>query len=57
LLEQDSWGEIRSRDNPGQRDDIAAGHRIVSDPGRLTHAWYGRMLASGIADMEYVEIV
>ena len=32
-------------------------HRIVSDPGRLTHAWYQRMLASGIADTEYVEIV
>jgi hypothetical protein len=32
-------------------------HRIVSDPGRLTHAWYQRMLASGIADTEYVEII
>src|SRR6266851_4500944 len=32
-------------------------HRIVADPGRLTHAWYRRMLASGIADAEYVEIV
>jgi hypothetical protein len=32
-------------------------HRIVADPGRLTHAWYRRMLASGIADTEYVEIV
>jgi hypothetical protein len=32
-------------------------HRIVSDPGRLTHAWYRRMLASGIADTEYVEIL
>jgi len=32
-------------------------HRIVADPGRLTYAWYRRMLASGIADTEYVEIV
>jgi alkylhydroperoxidase family enzyme len=32
-------------------------HRIVADPGRLTHAWYRRMLTSGIADTEYVEIV
>jgi hypothetical protein len=32
-------------------------HRIVADPGRLTQAWYRRMLASGIADTEYVEIV
>src|SRR5271168_3422694 len=32
-------------------------HRIVADPGRLTHVWYRRMLASGIADTEYVEIV
>jgi len=32
-------------------------HRIVADPGRLTHSWYQRMLASGIADTEYVEIV
>lgn len=32
-------------------------HRIVADPGRLTHAWYRRMLASGIADTEYVEIL
>jgi alkylhydroperoxidase family enzyme len=32
-------------------------HRIIADPGRLTHAWYQRMLASGIAETEYVEIV
>lgn len=32
-------------------------HRIVADPGRLTHGGYRRMLASGIADAEYVEIV
>jgi hypothetical protein len=36
---------------------IEAIHRIVSDPGRLTHSWYRRVLASGIADTEYVEIV
>src|SRR5258708_40001392 len=31
-------------------------HRIVADPGRLTHAWYRRMLASGSADAGDVEI-
>ena len=32
-------------------------HRIASDPGRLTRSWFRRMLASGIADGQYVEIV
>jgi len=32
-------------------------HRVVCDPGRLTHGWYKRMLAAGIAETEYVEIV
>jgi hypothetical protein len=32
-------------------------HRIVSDPGRLTQSWYGKITASGIAETEYVEIV
>jgi hypothetical protein len=32
-------------------------HRIVSDPGRLTQSWYRKMMASGIAESEYVEIV
>ena len=32
-------------------------HRIVSDPGRLTRRWYEAMLAHGVAETEYVEIV
>jgi alkylhydroperoxidase family enzyme len=48
-----------AHDGRGELSDswIEAIHRIVADPGRLTHAWYRRMLASGIADTEYVEIV
>lgn len=46
-------------DSLGQLPDnwVEVIHRIVSDPGRLTHSWYERILASGIADTEYVEIV
>ena len=32
-------------------------HRIVSDPGRLTRAWYKKVIASGVEETEYVEIV
>jgi len=32
-------------------------HRIVSDPARLTRAWYQRVLAAGMSEGEYVEIV
>lgn len=32
-------------------------HRIVTDPGRLTKAWYRRCIESGLAEEEYVEIV
>jgi len=32
-------------------------HRILTDPGRLTKRWYEQVLASGISDTEYVEIV
>jgi hypothetical protein len=32
-------------------------HRIVSDPGRLTEAWYGRTVGHHISDGEYVELV
>jgi hypothetical protein len=46
-------------DDPGElpRNWIEVIHRIVSDPGRLTHSWYQQMLATGIAETEYVEIV
>ena len=32
-------------------------HRIVSDPGRLTHGWYTSMLESRVEVTHYVEIV
>jgi hypothetical protein len=32
-------------------------HRIVTDPGRLTRAWFDRVIASGVSDAEYVETV
>lgn len=32
-------------------------HRIVSDPGRLTHSWYRQMIESGPSEEEYVEMV
>jgi len=36
---------------------LEAVHRIVSDPGRLTESWYRKIIASGIAESEYVEMV
>lgn len=32
-------------------------HRIVTDPGRLTQRWYQQVVASGVDDAAYVEIV
>ncbi len=32
-------------------------HRIATDPGRLTRAWFDRAIDSGIKDEEFVEIV
>lgn len=32
-------------------------HRIRTDPGRLTKRWYQQVLASGISDAQYVEII
>ena len=31
-------------------------HRVRTDPGRLTRAWYEGVLAGGLSDSEYVEI-
>ena len=36
---------------------VDAIHRIVNDASRLTRSWYGRTLADGLADAEYVELV
>src|SRR5687767_4265954 len=33
---------------------IEAVHRIVSDPGRLSEAWYRRTTSSGLSDEAYV---
>jgi len=32
-------------------------HRIVSDPGRLTQSWHKTIIAGGVTETEYVEIV
>ncbi len=32
-------------------------HRVVSDPGRLTEAWTQSVLAKGLTEGEYIEIV
>ncbi len=32
-------------------------HRVRTDSGRVTHAWYERMLGEGVSDGEYVEII
>src|SRR5437764_11188832 len=36
---------------------IEAIHRIVSDPGRLSEAWYRRTIAAGLSDEAYVELL
>lgn len=36
---------------------IEAIHRIVSDPGRLSEAWYRRTIESGLTDAAYVELL
>lgn len=32
-------------------------HRIATDPGRLTHAWFERAIDSGLSDAEFIETV
>jgi len=36
---------------------IEAIHRIVSDPGRLSEAWYRRTIELGLSDEAYVELL
>lgn len=36
---------------------IEAVHRIVSDPGRLSEAWYKRTIASGLTEEAYIELL
>lgn len=37
--------------------DVELVHRVVSDPGRLTEAWSQSVLARGLSEEEYIEIV
>ncbi len=36
---------------------VDAVHRISTDPGRLTRAWYEQTLAAGLTDAQYVELL
>jgi hypothetical protein len=36
---------------------IEAIHRIVSDPGRLSQAWYQRTVSAGLSDAAYIELL
>ena len=36
---------------------IDAVHRIVTDPGRLTRAWFDHIISSGLSAARYVELV
>jgi alkylhydroperoxidase family enzyme len=36
---------------------LEAIHRIVSDPGRLSEAWYSRTIELGLSDEAYVELL
>ena len=36
---------------------VEAVHRMVSDPGRLSEAWYRRVVAMGLAEEAYVELL
>ena len=36
---------------------IEAVHRITTDPGRLTEDWFKSLLASGLTESQYVEII
>lgn len=37
--------------------EVEAVHRIVTDPGRLGENWYRDLLAAGLAETRYVELV
>ena len=38
-------------------EEVDAVHRIVSDPGRLSEAWYTSIIGKGLTPEEYVELV
>ena len=48
-----------THDSPGDLPDsmVDVVHRIVTDPARLQRQWYDKVLAGGLSETEYVEIV
>lgn len=48
--EHDSLGQLSAA-------EVELVHRVVSDPGRLTEIWVRSVLARGLAEGEYIEIV
>lgn len=48
-----------THDTPGVLADseVELVHRVVNDPGRLTEGWANSVLARGLSEGEYVEIV
>src|SRR5262245_5482297 len=48
-----------THDGPGTLPAVAvdAVHRIATDPGRLTRAWFDGVMAQGLADAAYVELL
>jgi hypothetical protein len=48
-----------THDGPGTLPPAAvdAVHRIATDPGRLTRAWFDGLAAAGLADAAYVELL
>ena len=48
-----------NHDSPGvlPEEVVDVIHRVVTDPGRLSKAWYEQALAGGVEDTHYVEII
>ena len=48
-----------SHDSPGvlPKGVVDVIHRVVTDPGRLSKEWYEQVLAGGLEDTHYVEII
>lgn len=40
---------------PGEAVEVI--HRVVTDPGRLSRAWFHKVLAQGLEDTRYVEMI
>jgi hypothetical protein len=48
-----------AHDSTGRLPDVVVEviHRVVTDPGRLTRAWFDGVLAQGLSEAQYVEII